>query len=164
MTDIKSSANPLFLRESELRQGVELLYFAYRDFNAEADRALTGMHYGRAHYRVIHFIGRNPGMTVTELLNILAITKQSLSRVLGQLVEDGMVSQERGKQDRRQRLLSLTENGVRLEHQFSAGQRALLANAYRLAGAEAVEGFRKVLEGLTSGEFTAIIEDEFFPK
>ena len=83
MTDIKSGINPLFLREEDLRQGIELLYFAYRDFTAEPDAILAEYGFGRAHHRVIHFVGRNPRITVSELLAILKITKQSLSRVLG---------------------------------------------------------------------------------
>src|SRR5512145_2590120 len=89
MTDVKTGINPLFLREEELRQGLELLFFAYRDFTGEADAILGEYGFGRAHHRVIYFVGRNPGMTVSELLGILRITKQSLSRVLGQLVDEG---------------------------------------------------------------------------
>ncbi|MGE5546288.1 MAG: MarR family winged helix-turn-helix transcriptional regulator [Solirubrobacterales bacterium] len=148
MTDIKTGINPLFLREEELRQGIELLFFAYRDFTAEPDAILAEYGFGRAHHRVIYFVGRNPGMTVSELLGILRITKQSLSRVLGQLVEEGFITQRQGARDRRQRLLELTEKGVELERQLTERQRARIARAYREVGAEAVEGFRKVLIGL----------------
>src|SRR5919205_3011055 len=102
MTDIKAPANPLFLREDDLRQGIELLFFAYRDFTAEADAILAQFGFGRAHHRVIYFVGRNPSMTVSELLGILRITKQSLSRVLGQLVRQGFIIQKPGSTDRRQ--------------------------------------------------------------
>lgn len=148
MADIKFGANPLFLREEELRQGMELLFFAYRDFIAEPDKILAGHGYGRAHHRVIYFVGRHPGITVSELLKILAITKQSLSRVLGLLVRDGLVVQRPGLRDRRQRLLFLTDPGRALERRLSEDQRARIARAYRLAGAEAVEGFRTVLKNL----------------
>ncbi|MBX9634190.1 MAG: MarR family transcriptional regulator, partial [Magnetospirillum sp.] len=114
MTDIKTGINPLFLREEELRQGIELLFYAYRDFTAEPDAILAEYGFGRAHHRVIYFVGRNPGMTVSELLDILRITKQSLSRVLGQLVEEGFITQRPGLRDRRQRLLELTEKGIEL--------------------------------------------------
>ena len=87
-------------------------------------------------------------MTVSELLDILRITKQSLSRVLSQLVQEGYITQRPGTRDRRQRLLELTPKGAELERQLSEGQRALVARAYRAAGAEAVDGFRKVLLGL----------------
>ncbi|MCG8356974.1 MAG: MarR family transcriptional regulator [Kiloniellales bacterium] len=152
MADVKTGPNPLFLREEELRQGIELLFFAYRDFTAEPDRILARYGFGRAHHRVIYFVGRHPSITVSELLGILNITKQSLSRVLGQLVREGFVSQRPGPQDRRQRLLTLTEKGFALERELSENQRARIARAYRAAGAEAVEGFRKVMLSLINEE------------
>ncbi len=148
MADITSSANPLFLREEELRLGIELLFYAYRDFTAEPDAILAKYRFGRAHHRVIYFVGRNPGITVSELLGILRITKQSLSRVLGHLVREAFITQRRGTRDRRQRLLFLTGKGVALERQLTATQRARIARAYREAGAHAVEGYRNVLMGL----------------
>ena len=148
MADVKIGANPLFLREEELRQGMELLFFAYRDFISEPDKILAQHRYGRAHHRVVYFVGRHPGITVSELLKILAITKQSLSRVLGQLVQDSLIVQRTGTRDRRQRLLFLTEEGRILERRLSEDQRARIAHAYRAAGADAVEGFRRVLRNL----------------
>jgi DNA-binding MarR family transcriptional regulator len=148
MPDVKTPANPLFLRDDDLRQGIELLFFAYRDFTAKADETLLQYGFGRAHHRVIYFVGRNPGMTVSDLLDILKITKQSLSRVLGQLVRQGFIIQRHGITDRRQRLLHLTDRGTDLERKLTEDQRALVARAYRSAGAEAVEGFRKVLLGM----------------
>jgi DNA-binding MarR family transcriptional regulator len=157
MTDIKSppataTAEPLFLREEEVRQGIELLFFAYRDFTAEPDAILEQYGFGRAHHRVVHFVGRHPHMTVGELLVILRITKQSLNRVLGQLVRQGFIIQHRGAQDRRQRLLELTDRGHELERRLSEPQRVRVAAAYRKAGPQAVEGFRKVLLGIIAGE------------
>ena len=149
MVDIKSGpVNPLFLREEDLRQGIELLFYAYRDFTTDPDRILSQKGFGRAHHRAIHFIGRNNGIAVTELLGILRITKQSLSRVLSPLVRQGYVKQVKGTNDRRQRHLYLTEKGFELERKLSEPQRARVARAYRAAGAEAVEGYRKVLIGL----------------
>ena len=148
MTDIKSAGLPFSPVEDEVRQGIELLFFAYRDFTAEPDAILAQYGFGRAHHRVIHFVGRHPQMTVGELLDILKITKQSLSRVLGQLVEQGLIIQRPGSQDRRQRLLDLTIKGRELERQLSAPQRARVANAYSQAGAQAARGFRKVLLGI----------------
>jgi len=153
MADLKSPANNLlFLREEELRQGIELLFYAYRDFTAEPDAILARYGFGRAHHRVIYFVGRYPHMTVTELLGILRITKQSLSRVLGQLVEQGFIVQHPGARDRRQRLLELTPKGVELERELSENQRRRVAKAYREAGAQAVEGFRRVMLGLMTSE------------
>ena len=148
MADIKTGFNPLYLREEELRQAMELLFFAYRDFTGEADQILEEYGFGRAHHRVIYFVGRHPSITVSELLQILRITKQSLSRVLGQLVREGFILQRPGARDRRQRLLELTEKGKELEQLLSEKQRARIARAYRDAGAEAVDGFRQVLLGI----------------
>ncbi len=91
MADIKLRPEPAFADEDEVREGIELLFFAYRDFIAEPDAILARYRFGRAHHRVIHFVGRHPHMTVSELLGILHITKQSLSRVLGELVEQGFI-------------------------------------------------------------------------
>ena len=152
MTDVKSSASPLFLRDEELRQGIELLFYAYRDFTSDPDKLLAEYGFGRAHHRVIHFVDRYPDISVTELLGILRITKQSLSRVLGQLVGRGFVVQRKGIRDRRQRLLRLTDKGMELERRLSAPQRVRVARAYREAGVQAVEGYRKVLLGLLNDE------------
>ncbi len=145
MADVKTGPNPLFLREEELRQAMELLFFAYRDFTGEPDQILARYGFGRAHHRVIYFVGRHPGMAVSELLAILKITKQSLSRVLGQLVREGFIVQKPGAQDRRRRLLELTEKGRALEQELIEKQRQRIARAYRAAGADRVEGFRTVL-------------------
>lgn len=152
MVDVKSMANPLFLREEELRQGIELLFFAYRDFTGEPDSMLAEIDLGRAHHRAVYFIGRNPGLPVGELLATLKITKQSLSRVLNKLIDDGYVVQKTGERDRRQRLLELTDKGVELERALTANQRKRIARAYRAAGADAVEGFRRVLHGIIDPE------------
>jgi DNA-binding MarR family transcriptional regulator len=161
MTDIKSNPNPLFLREEELRQGIELLFYAYRDFTSDPDAILSEYRFGRAHHRAVHFIGRDPGMTVAQLLAILRITKQSLSRVLSQLIDRGFVEQKKGSEDRRQRLLYLTDAGVDLELRLSQPQQARVARAYREAGAEAVEGYRKVLLGLINDDDRARVRKTF---
>lgn len=145
MADIKPGPNPLFLREEELRQAIELLYFGYRAFTSEPDQILAQYGFGRAHHRVIYFVGRHPGITVSELLDVLQITKQSLSRVLSQLVRESFVVQHQGTRDRRQRLLELTEKGRDLERQLTENQRHRIARAYQDAGPEAVEGFWKVM-------------------
>jgi DNA-binding MarR family transcriptional regulator len=145
MADIILPADPFCPDEDAVRDGIELLFFAYRDFTAEPDAILARYGFGRAHHRVIHFVGRHPQMTVSELLGILRITKQSLSRVLGELVGQGFIHQRPGSQDRRQRLLELTASGRALEREVSAPQRARVAAAFRQAGVPAVEGFRKVL-------------------
>jgi len=130
---------------AELRDAMELLFFSYRDFIGEPDAILNDYDFGRAHHRVIHFVGRNPDITVSDLLEILKITKQSLSRVLSQLIREDFISQEHGPTDRRQRLLSLTGKGYALEEKLSAHQRTRIAEAFKAAGPEAVDGFYQVL-------------------
>jgi len=152
MADIKPIGKALFLREEELRRGIELMFFAYRDFTGEADSILAEQDMGRAHHRAIYFIGRHPGINVSELLSILCITKQSLSRVLSGLMKDGFVAQKSGQSDRRQRLLYLTEKGANLEARLTAVQARRFAAAYRDAGAGAVDGFQRVLRGLLDND------------
>ena len=152
MSDAKGGEALLFLTDEQLRQGIEAMFFAYRGFTADPDRILTGMAYGRAHHRAIHFIARSPGTTVNNLLNILGVTKQSLNRVLRTLVEDGLVDSRVGKSDRRERNLYLTEDGIALERTLSDAQRARMRAAFRSAGPEAVSGFRTVLEAMMEPE------------
>ena len=138
----------LFLTDEQLRKGIEAMFFAYRGFTADPDRILAQKGYGRAHHRAIHFIHRSPGTTVSNLLSILGVTKQSLNRVLRTLIEDGLVESRIGTRDRRERHLYLTEAGRELEQQLSTAQRSRMRAAYRAAGPEAVAGFRKVLEAM----------------
>jgi DNA-binding MarR family transcriptional regulator len=152
MSDINLPTHSPAIAEEEVRQGIELLFFAYRDFTAEPDAILAKYGFGRAHHRVIHFVGRHPQMTVGELLAILRITKQSLSRVLGQLVRQEFVLQQPGAHDRRQRLLELTPKGRDLERKLSEPQRARIGNAYRQAGPRAVEGFREIMLRIIAAE------------
>lgn len=147
-----SKAKPTDWTETEIRRAIELLFFAYRDFTSGPDAVLAGYGYGRAHHRVIHFVGRNPGITVQQLLGILSITKQSLSRVLGTLVNDGYVEQVKGERDRRLRHLHLTDKGLALEAACSAPQRRQVREAFEEAGPEAVEGYRAVLHALIRPE------------
>ena len=151
MADFNPAINPLFLREEELRRGMEMLFLAWRNVAGSADGALAAHGLGRAHHRAIYFIGRTPGITVGDLLDRLGITKQSLSRVVRQLTDDGFITVDAGRQDRRQRRLTLTPRGETVERDTTEAQRELFASAYRQAGAEAVEGFRQVL-GRLAGE------------
>ena len=148
MSGAQAGASLLFLREAQMRKAQDLMFFAYRDFTAIADQILGELGLGRAHHRALHFIGREPGITVSGLLAVLRITKQSLARVLGVLVADGFVAQAAGRRDRRQRLLSLTEAGAALERRLFDCQRERLLAAYRDAGGAAVEGFGRVMRGI----------------
>jgi DNA-binding MarR family transcriptional regulator len=113
---------------------VELLFFAYRDFTGDADEILAEFGYGRAHHRVLHFVGRNPGLRVADLLQILKITKQSLARVLRQLVTDGFVEQRLGPSDRRERRLYATPEGMRLARRLLEPQIARMRAATAASG------------------------------
>lgn len=145
-TNVSRSEQLLFLTDEQLRQSIELMYFAYRSFTSDPDRILAHLKYGRAHHRAIHFINRKPGLTVNELLDTLGVTKQSLNRVLRELMEDGLVESRVGVEDRRKRNLHLSERGKVLEAELSATQRRRMRAAFSNAGPEAVIGFRKVLE------------------
>lgn len=138
----------LFLTDEQLRRGIEAMFFAYRGFTSDPDRILEKYGYGRAHHRAIHFINREQGLTVTTLLSVLGVTKQSLNRVLRTLIEDGLVESRVGKRDKRARHLYLTERGEVLERELSGAQRERMRAAYRSAGPQAVAGFRQVLEAM----------------
>jgi DNA-binding MarR family transcriptional regulator len=140
------------LTEAELRQAIELLFFAYRDFTAEPDALLAHYGFGRAHHRALYFIGRHPGTTVSDLLAILRITKQSLARVLGQLLRDDFVRQDADGWDRRRRRLYLTEKGHALEALLTALQGRRIRRAYAEAGAGRGLEFRAVLRGMMNPE------------
>ena len=153
------SASPLFLRETEIRRGAELLYFGYSHLYRNTDRLLASRGLGRAHHRALYFIARQPGLTVGTLLSILSITKQSLGRVLGELDTRGLIETEVGSEDRRQRLLRLTEGGRELEAELFGLLKERLAGAYAQAGQEAVTGFWRVLEQLVPPGERARIAD-----
>ncbi|MFD0859440.1 MarR family winged helix-turn-helix transcriptional regulator [Roseovarius aquimarinus] len=152
MAEAQGGEALLFLTDEQLQQGIEAMFFAYQGFTADPDRILGTMAYGRAHHRAIHFIARKPGTTVTNLLGILGVTKQSLNRVLRTLVEDGLVASRVGKSDKRERNLYLTAEGAALERKLSDAQRARMRAAYRAAGPGAVAGFRQVLEAMMDPE------------
>jgi DNA-binding MarR family transcriptional regulator len=143
-----SAASPLFLREAEIRRGVELLYFGYSHLTRAIDEELATQGLGRAHHRALYFIARQPDLTVSDLLRLLAITKQSLGRVLNDLTERDLVQTRTGPVDRRQKLLRLTSTGKALEARLFAGLSEKLSGAYGKAGQAAVTGFWQVLEGL----------------
>lgn len=127
---------------------IELLFFAYRDFVGDADEVLLKLGFGRAHHRVLHFVNRNPGMKVADLLDILNITKQSLGRVLKQLVDQGYVLQKEGAQDRRQRLLYVTPKGEALSLKLAGLQTQRINRAFGELGPGAHEAARRFLTAM----------------
>jgi DNA-binding MarR family transcriptional regulator len=136
---------------------IELIFFAYRDFVGEADRALATYGFGRAHHRVLHFVNRRPGLTIAGLLDILGITKQSLARVLKDLMENGCIVQEPGREDRRQRLLRLTPKGLELAADLAKRQSVRIGAALSRLPPERRADIRAFLLGLLDpGSETAV--------
>ena len=127
---------------------IELLFFAYRDFVSDPDEVLSKFGFGRAHHRVLHFVNRNPGMKVADLLEILNITKQSLGRVLKQLVDQGYVVQKEGAQDRRQRLLFVTPKGEALALKLAGLQTQRITRVFGELGPGAHEAARRFLTAM----------------
>jgi DNA-binding MarR family transcriptional regulator len=131
---------------------IELLFFAYRDFVSDPDDVLGKFGFGRAHHRVLHFVNRHPGMKVADLLDVLKITKQSLGRVLKQLVDQGYVLQKEGANDRRQRLLYVTPKGEQLAMKLAGLQTERIARALADLGPNAHESARRFLIAMTDAE------------
>ena len=131
---------------------IELLFFAYRDFVGDADEVLSKFGFGRAHHRVVHFVYRHPGMKVADLLEILNITKQSLGRVLKQLVDEGYVFQKEGAEDRRQRLLFLTPKGEALALKLAGLQTERISRAFGDYGTNAHDAARRFLASMIEAD------------
>jgi len=141
-----------FLRDDIVRGGMDLLLFAHKSHLRHADTELAELGLGRAHHRCLYFIARRPNLSVGDLLALLGVTKQSLSRVLGALVERGLVEQKPGEADRRQRLLSLSPTGTALEDRLFAGLHGNMSRAYAASGEEAVNGYWTIMQNLMSEE------------
>ncbi len=146
------------LSEGEVRRGVELLYFGYTRLTRAIDEGLAKQGLGRAHHRALYFIARQPDLTVTELLRLLSITKQSLGRVLNDLSDRDLIESKSGANDRRQKLLRLTDAGVDFEAQLFEALRSGMTTAYVEAGPDSIAGFWQVLEGLIPNEDRAMVQ------
>jgi DNA-binding MarR family transcriptional regulator len=131
---------------------IELLFFAYRDFVGDPDQVLERLRFGRAHHRVLHFVNRNPGMKVAELLDVLKITKQSLGRVLKQLIDEGYVVQKAGPDDRRQRLLYVSQAGAALAMKLAGLQTERISRVLDELGPGSRESARRFLAGMIDAE------------
>ncbi len=146
-SDQADSANPQF-DEALIRETMELLFFAYRDFTGDADALLARYRFGRAHHRVIYFVGRHPGITLSELLSILKITKQSAAPILKDLTAEGFIEQRSDPTDGRKRRLYLSPEAVALERTLMERQAARLITAYAIVGGAAGSGFRAMLHAM----------------
>ena len=144
MADLNNLLSPFFLSDKEIRKILELIFFSYRDFTAGPDKILEKLNFGRAHHRVIYFVGKKNKITIKDLLGVLQITKQSLSRVLNQLVKDEFIIVSTGL-DKRTKRLSLTEKGDRLEKELSEIQISKIKKVINNFSEDNINGFKKIL-------------------
>ena len=151
MTDLNKLLSPIFLEEKEIRKLMELLFFSYRDFTAGPDEILEKIQFGRAHHRIIYFVGKHNEITIKELLKILKITKQSLSRVLNQLVKRKYINLTVGS-DKRTKNLTLTKVGIELEKKLSNIQITKIRNILQNANENDINGFKKILFAMIDSE------------
>jgi DNA-binding MarR family transcriptional regulator len=151
MTDLNNLLNPLFLNEKEIKKLMELLFFSYREFISGPDKILEKIQFGRAHHRIIYFVGKKKEITIKELLQILRITKQSLSRVLNQLVKKDYIYVTVGS-DKRTKKLFLTSKGIILEKELSTIQITKIRNILKKANENDINGFKKILYSMVDAE------------
>ena len=151
ISDRYSRSDPT-IREEPIWNVIELLFFAYRDFISDPDDVLAKLGFGRAHHRVLHFVNRNPGMKVAELLDVLKITKQSLARVLRQLIQEGYILQREGANDRRQRLLYVTPKGEALAMKLAGLQTKRITRALAELGPTGHETAGRFLAAMLNSE------------
>ena len=144
MADLNKLLTPLYLSDHEIRKIIELIFFSYREFTARPDKILNILGFGRAHHRIVYFVGKHEKITIKDLLIILKITKQSLSRVLNQLVKEKYILLTSGE-DKRTKNLSLTNKGIELEKQLSSIQISKLKDIMKDADEEDINGFKKLL-------------------
>tara|TARA_B100001175_G_C18962779_1_gene381384 strand:+ start:22 stop:504 length:483 start_codon:yes stop_codon:yes gene_type:complete len=144
MADLNKLLTPLFLNEKEIRKIIELMFFSYRDFTSGPDKVLEKINFGRAHHRVIYFVGKRNNLTIKELLTILQITKQSLSRVLNQLVKEKYIILSTGE-DKRTKKLILSKKGEELEKKLSDIQIKKIYNLIKNYEEDDINGFKKIL-------------------
>ena len=144
MADLNNLLSPFFLNDKEIRKVIELLFFSYRDFTSGPDKILEKLNFGRAHHRVIYFVGKKNHITIKELLGVLQITKQSLLRVLNQLVSDKFILVSTGV-DKRTKKLSLTEKGKKLESELSTIQIKKIREVINRFDVENINGFKQIL-------------------
>ena len=144
MADLNNLISPFFLNDKEIRKIIELVFFSYRDFTAGPDQILEKLNFGRAHHRVIYFVGKKEQITIKELLGVLKITKQSLSRVLNQLVKEGFIVVSTGL-DKRTKNLSLTSRGIDLENELSTIQIQKIKKVINNFNQKDIDGFKQIL-------------------
>ena len=158
MADLNNLISPFFLNQKEIKKIIELIFFSYKDFTAGPDKILEQLNFGRAHHRVIYFVGKKNNITIKELLGVLKITKQSLSRVLNQLVKEGYIVVSTGL-DKRTKTLSLTNNGKSLENELSTIQINKIKNVINNFNHEDINSFKKILYEMIELENKKLFSD-----
>tara|TARA_A100000164_G_scaffold9473_1_gene8072 strand:- start:249 stop:731 length:483 start_codon:yes stop_codon:yes gene_type:complete len=158
MADLNKLLTPLFLNEKEIRKIIELMFFSYRDFTSGPDKILEKIKFGRAHHRVIYFVGKRDNLTIKELLSILQITKQSLSRVLNQLVNEKYILLSIGE-DKRTKKLILSKKGQELEKKLSDIQISNIFNVIKKFDEVDINGFKKILYKMIKKDNQKIFDD-----
>ena len=158
MADLNKLLTPLFLDEKEIRKIIELMFFSYRDFTSGPDKILEKIKFGRAHHRVIYFVGKRDNLTIKELLSILQITKQSLSRVLNQLVNEKYILLSIGE-DKRTKKLILSKKGQELEKKLSDIQISNIFNVIKKFDEVDINGFKKILYKMIKKNNQKIFDD-----
>ena len=158
MTDLNKILTPLYLSNIEIKKIIELLFFSYREFTLGPDEILNKLSFGRAHHRIIYFVGKQKTITIKDLLAILKITKQSLSRVLNQLVKEKYIIVATGE-DKRTKNLSLTKLGIDLENQLSKIQINNIKNIFKKFDESDINGFKKILYAMINDENKKIFNE-----
>ena len=158
MADLNKLLTQLFLNEKEIRKIIELMFFSYRDFTSGPDKILEKIKFGRAHHRVIYFVGKRDNLTIKELLSILQITKQSLSRVLNQLVNEKYILLSIGE-DKRTKKLILSKKGQELEKKLSDIQISNILNVIKKFDEVDINGFKKILYKMIKKDNQKIFDD-----
>ena len=151
MTDLNKLLTPLFLSDKEIRKILELIFFSYKDFTSGPDAILNKINFGRAHHRIIYFVGKKEKINIKDLLSILKITKQSLSRVLNQLVNEKYIIVSAGD-DKRTKNLTLTQKGLDLEKKLSQIQINKIKNIIKNTNEQDVNGYKKILYSIMDPE------------
>ena len=151
MTDLNKLLTPLFLSEKEIRKIIELIFFSYREFTLGPDEILNKINYGRAHHRVIYFVGKQKNITIKDLLGILKITKQSLNRVLKDLIKLELINFKKDDQDTRVKHLFLNEKGKKIFNEIFEVQKKRIYNALLNSSSEEVINFDNVLKKIING-------------
>ena len=157
MADLNNIISPFFLNDKEVRKVIELIFFSYRDFTSGPDKILEKINFGRAHHRIVYFVGKKNNITIKELLGVLKITKQSLSRVLNQLVNENFIIVSTGL-DKRTKKLSLTNKGLELEKKLSTIQINKIKKVIKNYNQEDINGFKKILFEMIETDSKKIFE------